>query len=387
MLAANEVTLSIVMPCLNEARTLPNCIAKAKSYLARQRFHGEIIVADNGSTDGSREIARSLGVQVLHIERRGYGHALLAGIEAARGQFVIMGDADDSYDFALLDAFLEKLQMGSDLVVGNRFRGGIEKGAMPSLHRYFGNPLLTTIGRALYHSPIGDFNCGLRGFRREAMLRLKLKSSGMEFALEMIVKSTLGGLRIVEVPTRLSTDGRDRPPHLQSWRDGWRSLRFFLMLSPEGLFLHPGIALAVLGGIASLILSYTDVRVGQVTFSFHSLMMTSALTAAGLQSIAFWAFARSVAIQRKLLLPSPLYRKVRALFNLEMCLLVAGGLLCAAFAIACYTLVCRANRFGNIEDASLIKLVCAASFLIVVGIQLALSSFFFYLIDENAHRP
>ena len=292
MPAIEKVTLSILMPCLNEARSLPNCIAKAKSYLARQPFSGEIVIADNGSTDGSREIAESLGVRVICVEKRGYGQALRAGIEAARGEYVIMGDADDSYDFASLDAFVDKLQAGNDLVVGNRFRGGIEKGAMPPLHRYFGNPLLTMIGRALCRSPLRDFNCGLRGCRRDAILQLDLTSPGMEFAVEMIVKSTISRLRIAEVPTTLSPDARGRPPHLRSWRDGWRTIRFFLQLSPEGLFLYPGLALAILSGIASLILYFTDIRIGSVTFSFHTLIMTSALTVAGLQSIAFWAFAK-----------------------------------------------------------------------------------------------
>jgi glycosyltransferase involved in cell wall biosynthesis len=385
MPAIEKVTLSILMPCLNEARSLPNCIAKAKTYLARQPFSGEIVIADNGSTDGSREIAESLGVRVVCVQRRGYGRALLAGIEAARGEYVIMGDADDSYDFASLDAFVEALQAGNDLVVGNRFRGGIEKGAMPPLHRYLGNPLLTMIGRALYRSPLRDFNCGLRGCRRDAILRLDLAAPGMEFAVEMIVKATINGLKIAEVPTTRAPDGRGRRPHLRSWRDGWRTIRFFLQLSPEGLFLYPGLALATVGGIASLILCFTDIGVGSVTFSFHTLIMTSALTVAGLQSIAFWVLAKSVAIQRKLLHPDPLYRRIRALFSLEICLVVAGGLLAAALAIACYALIYWANlSFGNIDDASLIRIVCAASFFTIVGIQLALSSFFFYLIDQSA---
>src|SRR3974377_1565095 len=246
------VTLSIVMPCLNEARTLPTCIAKARAYLARQSFGGEIIVADNGSADGSRAIAESLGAKVIAVPQRGYGNALRAGIAAAQGELVIMGDADDSYDFAGLDPFVQKLAAGHDLVVGNRFAGGIKPGAMPPLHRYFGNPLLTLIGRIFYHSPLGDFCCGLRGFRRAPMLQLGLSSPGMEFAIEMIVKATIHGLRIAEVPTTLSPDGRGRPPHLRSWRDGWRHLRFYLLLSPEWLFLYPGLLLAALGGTVSL---------------------------------------------------------------------------------------------------------------------------------------
>jgi glycosyltransferase involved in cell wall biosynthesis len=224
-----EVTLSILMPCLDEARTLPTCIAKARAYLARQNFAGEIIIADNGSSDGSREIAQSLGARVISVPQRGYGSALRAGIAAARGKFVVMGDSDDSYDFSSLDPFLDRLEAGYDLVIGNRFEGGIKSGAMPLLHRYFGNPVLSAIGRLLYRSSITDFHCGLRGFRRSALLQVHPSSPGMEFAVEMIVKSTINGLRITQVPTTLSPDGRGRPPHLHTWRDGWRSLRFLLL--------------------------------------------------------------------------------------------------------------------------------------------------------------
>jgi glycosyltransferase involved in cell wall biosynthesis len=251
-----EITLSIVMPCLNEATTLGTCILKARAYLARQNFLGEIIVADNGSTDGSQQIAVSLGAQVVVVPERGYGNALKTGIQAARGMFVIMGDSDDSYNFESLDAFVEKLQAGYDLVLGNRFEGGIEYGAMPPLHRYLGNPLLTAIGRLLFKSPVNDFYCRLRGFRRDPILHLGLSSPGMEFALEMIVKSTINHLCIAEVPITLHPDGRGRPPHLRSWRDGWRSLRFYLSLSPGGLFLYPGLVLTALSGLMSIVLFY-----------------------------------------------------------------------------------------------------------------------------------
>jgi len=224
-----EVTLSILMPCLNEARTLPACIAKARAYLARQNFAGEIVIADNGSSDGSREIAQSMGARVVCVAQRGYGNALRAGIAAARGKFVIMGDSDDSYDFSSLDPFVDRLAAGYDLVIGNRFEGGVESGAMPLLHRYFGNPVLSALGRLLYRSSITDFHCGLRAFRRSAMLQVDPSCPGMEFATEMIVKSTIHGLRITQVPTTLARDGRGRPPHLHTWQDGWRSLRFLFL--------------------------------------------------------------------------------------------------------------------------------------------------------------
>jgi glycosyltransferase involved in cell wall biosynthesis len=387
MEGCQPIALSILMPCLNEARTLPTCIAKARAYLERQKFRGEIIIADNGSTDGSREIAKSLGARLIAVPQRGYGNALRAGIEAARGEFVIMGDSDDSYDFSVLEAFVEQLEAGHDLVIGNRFVGGIKAGAMPPLHRYFGNPFLTALGRLFYRSPVNDFNCGLRGFRRSAMLRLNLTSPGMEFALEMIVKSTIKGLRIVEVPTTLSPDGRGRPPHLRTWRDGWRSLRFFLMLSPEWLFLFPGLALAVMSSAASLVLIFTDIRIGSVSFSHHSLIMTSTLAVAGMQSVLFWVFAKLTAIQKKLLVSDPLFDKIRPLFTLEKCAAIGGLLVMIGMGVALYALLYWYDRsFGRIDDNALIKVVCAASFLIAVGFQFVFSSFFIYLLDQKPEQ-
>jgi glycosyltransferase involved in cell wall biosynthesis len=387
MESRQSITLSILMPCLNEARTLPSCIAKAQAYLGRQKFRGEIIIADNGSSDGSREIAKSLGARVIAVSQRGYGNALWAGIEAARGDFVIMGDSDDSYDFSALDSFVEQLSAGHDLVIGNRFVGGVKAGAMPPLHRYFGNPFLTAIGRLFYRSPVNDFYCGLRGFRRTAMLQLNLTSPGMEFALEMIVKSTINGLRITEVPTTLSPDGRERPPHLRSWRDGWRSLRFFLMLSPEWLFLFPGLTLALVSAAASLALIFTDIRVGSVTFARHTLIMTSALTVVGIQSVLFWVFAKSIAIQKRLLFPDPLFKKIRPLFNLEKCAATGGLLVMIGLGVSFYAVLYWYDRsFGRIDDDALLNVVCAASFLIAVGFQLVFSSFFIYLLDQESEQ-
>jgi glycosyltransferase involved in cell wall biosynthesis len=379
-----EVTLSILLPCLNEARTLGTCIAKAKRYLARQNFTGEIVVADNGSIDGSQDIAESLGARVVSVSDRGYGSALKAGIKAARGKYIIMGDSDDSYDFESLDGFVEQLEAGYDLVCGNRFIGGIRNGAMPPLHRYFGNPLLTAIGRLLFKSPVNDFYCGLRGFRRDAILQLGLTAPGMEFALEMVVKSTIAHLRITEVPTMLHPDGRDRPPHLRSWRDGWRSLRFYLLLSPEGLFLYPGLALAALSGTVSLVLFFTNIRLGSVAFAQHTLIVTCTLTVVGIQSVFFWTFAKSVAIQKQLLLPDAVFRTVRRLFNLERCLVGGGLLVLSGLAIAAYGLFYWYNlSFGPVEGDSLIRIVCAASILISIGFQLIFSAFFMLLLDQR----
>jgi glycosyltransferase involved in cell wall biosynthesis len=234
------VELTVLMPCLNEVRTLPACIGKAQGYFRRAGVAGEVLIADNGSTDGSVELAQSLGARVVHVPQRGYGAALIAGIAAARGRFVIMGDSDDSYDFSNLQPYVDALRGGGQLVMGNRFAGGIKPGAMPPLHRYLGNPVLSFVGRLFFRSPIRDFHCGLRGFDRAAMQALGLQSPGMEFASEMVVKATLWGLRVTEVPTTLSPDGRDRPPHLRSWRDGWRHLRFLLVHAPAWLFMYPG---------------------------------------------------------------------------------------------------------------------------------------------------
>lgn len=235
------------MPCLNEAETLAACIAEAQAALKEADIEGEIIVADNGSTDGSQRIALAMGARVVEVTRKGYGNALSGGIEAAAGQYIVMGDADASYNFSHIPRIVESLLDGADLVMGNRFRGGIAPGAMPRLHRYLGNPVLTGIGRLLFRCPVGDFHCGLRGFSKAAYRRMELSTAGMEFASEMVIKSTLKGLRVTEVPTVLRPDGRSRPPHLRSWRDGWRHLRFMLLFCPRWLFLFPGLFL-FLGG-------------------------------------------------------------------------------------------------------------------------------------------
>ena len=234
----DSLELSVVMPCLNEAETLEVCIAKARRALSELNIAGEIIVADNGSTDGSQAMAERMGARVVNVEAKGYGSALMGGITAASGKFIIMGDADDSYDFGELGPFVEKMRAGYDLVMGNRFKGGIEPGAMPALHRYLGNPVLTAVGRLFFHSPAGDFHCGLRGFRKASVMKMDLRTTGMEFASEMVVKATLGKMRIAEVPTTLRPDGRSRAPHLRRWRDGWRHLRFLLLYSPRWLFLY-----------------------------------------------------------------------------------------------------------------------------------------------------
>jgi glycosyltransferase involved in cell wall biosynthesis len=380
--------LSIIMPCLNEARTVGVCIKKAMAYLELHNVKGEVIVADNGSSDGSGVIASSLGARVVPVASRGYGNALRAGIGAARGTFVIMGDADDSYDFSSLEAFLVKLRAGYDLVLGNRFQGGISPGAMPLLHRFFGNPLLTIIGRTLYGSPSGDFYCGLRGFRRDAILLLELDSAGMEFALEMIVKATIHHLRITEVPTRLFPDGRNRPSHLRSWRDGWRSLRFFLLLSPAGLFLYPGVAVFLLGLSGTAILFVREVAIGGVTFAEHTMVMTAAAINIGFEAMLFWAFAKVTAIQRGLLLPDVKIERLRAAWILERgltagAILILLGLVAFVSAVATWSNV----GFGQMPRGIAIRLVIASSATLVLGTQVLYGSFLFYILEYRAvHR-
>jgi glycosyltransferase involved in cell wall biosynthesis len=369
--------LSIVMPCLNEAQTVGTCVQKALAYLEMYNVQGEVIVADNGSNDGSQAIAGGLGARVVPVSSKGYGNALRAGIKEARGRFVIMGDSDDSYDFLTLQPFLEKLRDGYDLVLGNRFRGGIAPGAMPPLHRFLGNPFLTLIGRTLYRSPSRDFYCGLRGFRRDAVLSLELDAGGMEFALEMIVKASIHHLRITEVPTRLSVDGRGRPSHLRSWRDGWRSLRLFLLLSPRAVFLYPGAAVFLFGLLATLILFTGDIAVGQIGFAEHTMVMTAAAINIGFESMLFWAFAKVISIQRGLLLRDPLFEKLREAMPLERSLALGAimllmGLSTFGAAVAEWSNV----GFGALNAGTAIRYVIVSSTTLVLGAQIVYGSLF-----------
>lgn len=287
--------LTILMPCLNESETLATCIMKAKAYLERSGVDGEVLIADNGSTDGSQEIARSLGARVVDVAQKGYGAALLGGIAAARGKYTIMGDADDSYNFSSLQVFVDKLRQGVDLVMGNRFKGGIAPGAMPPLHRYLGNPVLSWIGRLFFRISIGDFHCGLRGFNTEAIRRCGLKTTGMEFASEMVVKASLYGLSMAEVPTTLAKDGRSRPPHLRTWRDGWRHLCFLLTYAPHWLYMYPALALMGVGLLGVLLLLSGPLSVGSVTFANKSFVTFAMLLMLGMQVMGLGVVAAGLA--------------------------------------------------------------------------------------------
>jgi glycosyltransferase involved in cell wall biosynthesis len=371
------VEFSIVMPCLNEAETLASCIQKALRSLDENHVAGEIIIADNGSSDGSQEIAAGLGARVVHVAARGYGNALMGGIAAARGKYVIMGDADDSYDFASLGPFIRQLRAGCDLVIGNRFLGGIKPGAMPPLHRYLGNPVLTTIGRLFFRSPIGDFHCGLRGFSKTAVTNLNLQTTGMEFASEMVVKATLHGMRLAEVPTTLSPDGRTRAPHLRSWRDGWRHLRFLLLYSPRWLFLYPG-GLLMLSGLMVLLWLVPGPKViGGITFDVHTLLYGAVAIIIGFQSILFAVFTKIFAISEGLLPEDPRLNRAFSYVTLEVGLIFGFLLIIAGLGGSVYA-YWHWDRlsFGNLDPAQTMRVVIPAVTCLTVGCQTLFSSFF-----------
>jgi glycosyl transferase family 2 len=378
--------LTILMPCLNEAETIEICVRKARSYLESRGIVGEVLVADNGSTDGSQRLAEACGARVVPIPNRGYGAALQGGIEAARGTFIVMGDGDDSYDFTALDPFLENLRAGSELVMGNRFLGGIQPNAMPPLHKYLGNPVLTGIGRLFFKSPCGDFHCGLRGFRRDSIRSLGLTSRGMEFASEMVVKATLRKLRITEVPTTLAKDGRSRPPHLRSWRDGWRHLRFLLLFSPAWLFLYPGLALLSLGTIAMIWLLPAPRVAGSVTLDVNTLVFTAAAIECGFQATVFYVFAKTFAIRSGLLPEDPLVTRLREVLRLERGLilgsLMAGmGLTLAAYAIGFWTV----RSFGHLDPQMSLRIVVPAATLLMLGLQIMFSSCLLSILQLESH--
>lgn len=376
------------MPCLNEAETLAACIRAAHGFLERSGIDGEVLVADNGSDDGSPERAAALGARVIRVPQRGYGAALSAGIRAARGRYVIMGDADGSYDFSQLESYVQKLRAGYALVMGNRFRGGIRPGAMPPLHRYLGNPVLSALGRLFFASPCGDFHCGLRGFDRQAIEGLDLQTSGMEFASEMVVKATLQGLTITEVPTTLSPDGRSRAPHLRSWRDGWRHLRFLLIYSPRWLFLYPGLAM-MSAGLALLVWLLPAVRyVGGVALDIHTLVYAGGLVMLGLQSTLFAVFTKIFGINLKLLPPDPLFRRAVAVFSLERGLafglvLVVAGLAGSIHAVAEW----QGAAFGPQQPQHLMRIVVPSLTAIMGGMEIVFASFFMSVLQLQRSPP
>lgn len=371
------VELSIVMPCLNEALTLETCIRKAQRFLTQHGVKGEVIIADNGSTDGSQAIAEKAGARVVPVKEKGYGSALLGGIAAARGRYIIMGDADDSYDFVNLMPFVEKLREGYDLVMGNRFRGGILPGAMPPLHYYLGNPVLTGLGRLFFCPEIGDYHCGLRGFSKAAAERMELRTTGMEFASEMVVKASLLKLRICEVPTTLKKDGRNRPPHLRSWRDGWRHLRFMLMYSPRWLFLIPGMLLMLVGLLATAWLWPGPQKVGGITFDVHTMLYAGLAILVGFQSVVFAVFTKTFAITSGLLPKDERMDRLYRVVTLETGLIVGVLLILAGLGgTAAAVLGWKKTQFGPLVPSETLRTVIPSFVLLALGCQTVLASFF-----------
>ncbi|MDD3368828.1 MAG: glycosyltransferase [Lachnospiraceae bacterium] len=378
---SNEIELTILMPCLNEAETLETCIKKAQSFLDKEKVSGEILIADNGSTDGSREIALRCGARVEPVPVRGYGAALIGGCKAAKGKYVIMGDADDSYDFIHLLPFVEKLREGYDLVMGNRFKGGIEKGAMPFSHRYIGNPVLSFIGRLFYPSAIGDFHCGLRGYNRESIMALDLQTTGMEYASEMVVRSTLADLKIAEVPTTLKKDGRTKPPHLRTMSDGWRHLKFLLMYSPDWLFWYPGMILFVLGLILTVVLEFGNLTFPGLSLGIHTILYACAFMMIGVNIILFGVYTKVYAFNTQFI---PRNKSIDKLAKFSVDKGIFWGVILILLGIAA-TIVALVqwgeNSFLSLVPEQTMRLVIPALSLIEIGVQLVFSSFFIGILN------
>lgn len=384
----SQLELSIVMPCLNEAETLGTCIRKAKTFLEKYNVAGEIVIGDNGSTDGSQAIAEKLGARVVPVKQRGYGAAIMGAIAESHGKYVIMGDSDDSYDFLHLELFVEKLREGYDLVMGNRFKGGIMKGAMPFLHRYLGNPVLSFIGKLFFNIPIGDFHCGLRGFSRASIMKIGLKTPGMEFASEMVVKSALFNLKIAEVPTRLYPDGRSRPPHLRTWRDGWRHLRFLLIYSPKWLFLIPGSLLFLFSAAFFSLLLFDTIFIGNVSFGIHTMTYLAVLILLSIQLISFYLVSKIYAINQGLVPINKDYNKIFTFINLERGILFSSILIIIGIALSVkLLLVWSSVQFSEITDLkSTFKILIPAILFLVVGFQSLFLSFVFSTLGIIEHH-
>jgi glycosyltransferase involved in cell wall biosynthesis len=375
--------LTILMPCLDEALTVETCIQKALAYLNKRGIAGEVLIADNGSSDGSQNLAMAAGARVIHVKDKGYGAALIGGIHAAKGHFVIMGDADDSYDFTDLDAFVDGLRRGFKLVMGNRFQGGIRPGAMPLLNRYLGNPALSFIGRSLFSLPIGDFHCGMRGFDRQAILGLHLRSSGMEFASEMVIKASLARLEIAEVPTTLSPDGRQRAPHMRPWRDGWRHLRFMLLRSPQWLFLYPGLVVAVLGLLGAALLTWQPIRISDaLTLDINALLYFSIAAIVGVQVTYFGLFAMALARKMQLQLTHGSPHSLLRLASQEGAIAAGACMVLAGIGGAIYAVFQWRNAsFGNLVPSDMMRITIPAVTSLAIGTQIVFGAFLLGFIE------
>ncbi len=375
------------MPCLNEAETLETCINKALLFLNNNNITGEIIIADNGSIDGSQKIAINNGAKVVHVQQTGYGAALIAGINASNAQFIIMGDSDDSYDFQNLNPFLDKLREGYELVMGNRFKGGIAKDAMPPLHKYLGNPVLSLIGQTFYYKGCGDFHCGLRGFCRNTILKLKLQSTGMEFASEMIIRAALAKLKIIEVPTTLSPDGRTRAPHLRSWRDGWRHLRLMLIWSPKWIFLYPGLVFLMIGFITSSIIIYDAVKINEFTLDVNTLLYSSSIVFIGYQSIFFSIHSVYYGKIHGFLNTSSKFEKLICSLTLEKGLFLGLSLILIGITLALWALyLWSVNNFGVLNTSISMRIVIPSCFFLIMGSSTIFNIFFLHLLQYLDHN-
>jgi glycosyltransferase involved in cell wall biosynthesis len=381
------VELTVVMPCLNEAETVATCVRKAMGFLAESGISGEVVVADNGSTDGSQQLAEAAGARVVPVSEKGYGNALMGGIDAAQGKYVIMGDADDSYDFTNLMPFVDELRKGADLVMGNRFAGGIAPGAMPPLHRYLGNPVLSFVGRLFFRSNIGDFHCGLRGFSRDSVMALGLQATGMEFASELVVKAVLAGQQVTEVPTTLAKDGRSRPPHLHTWRDGWRHLRFLLLFSPRWLFFLPGLLLFVAGLVIGAIVIPHPFTVGSVTFDVDTLVGASAMVVIGFQSVLFWLFTQVYAGSEGFLPEEPKVQRLLAKLSLERGLILGAAIGVAGLAGLIFSVAYwHGKGFHQLNYEHSLRLMIPSVTALILSCQVILGTFFLSILGIRHTR-
>jgi glycosyltransferase involved in cell wall biosynthesis len=385
--AAATPELTVVMPCLNEARTVAICVDEARKAMVEAGIAGEVVVADNGSTDASATIANAQGARVVPVAARGYGHALRAGISAARGRYIVMGDADASYDFSHLPRYVEKLRAGYDLVVGDRFGGGIQPDAMPWKNRYLGNPLLSWVGRLFFQTRIHDFHCGLRGFSAAAFRRMDLRTTGMEFASEMIIKAALLGLRVTEVPTVLRPDGRQRPSHLRPWRDGWRHLRFMLLFSPRWLFFYPGLALMAAGLVVGGMLLPGPLVVGRVHFDVNTLLFSAIALLIGFQAVAFAVLSKFFAIHAGLRAPEARFERWLRALTLEVGL-IAGFLLAATgLGLSLFSVwLWRQRGFGSLIPSQMLRWVIPGALSLTLGCQVILTSFFLSVLRLDTRK-
>jgi glycosyltransferase involved in cell wall biosynthesis len=381
------IEVSVVMPCLNEAETLETCIRKAQDCLARHGVKGEILIADNGSTDGSQEIAERAGARVVPVSEKGYGNALMGGFEAARGKFLIMGDADDSYDFTNLMPFIEKLRAGYDVVMGSRFQGGIARGAMPWHHRYIGNPILTGILNLFFRSGISDAHCGLRALTKEAFRRMNLRTGGMEFASEMVVKAAVGKLKMTEVPTTLSPDGRSRPPHLRSFRDGWRHLRFLILLAPYWLLMLPGGLMGLIGLVAMIVLWTGPIHLRGTVLDVHTMLISSLLMIVGYQAMTAGFAARIYALQEEIGPPSKALQFGFRVLNLERGMELGAGLLLAGLLFIGYVLLIWVKQsLGALDTNQTLRPVVVGATLLALGAQTMLMSLFYSMLGLQKQK-